>query len=115
MPPRATSNASTRKRADATMTRATRKRIKHEGVYFRDLADGRVYDINYRSGGKLHWESGFPTMEAALDRRNEVRYLTRHGTRVKPTRRRYRDFVRDDYLPRLEARVAQGELRSNTA
>jgi hypothetical protein len=26
-----------------------------------------------------------------------------------------RDFVKDDYLPRLEARVAQGELRASTA
>ena len=97
------------------MTRATRKRTKHEGVYFRDLADGRVYDINYRSGGRLHWESAFPTMDAALDRRDELRYLTRHGARVKPTHRRYRDFVEEDYLPRLAARVAQGELRSSTA
>ncbi|HET8895326.1 MAG TPA: site-specific integrase [Gaiellaceae bacterium] len=97
------------------MARAKRHRTKHEGVHYRDLRGGRVYDINYRSGGTRHWESGFPTMEAALARRDELRYLTRQGIRAPVKRRRYRDFVADDYLPRLEARVAQGELRASTA
>jgi integrase len=96
------------------MARAKRKRTKHEGVHYRDLAGGRVYDINHRTEGKLRWESGFRTLEAALDRRDELRHLTRRGVRVKPTNRFYRDFIKDDYLPRLEARVAQGELRSST-
>jgi integrase len=97
------------------MARAKRHRTKHEGVHYRNLPRGRVYDINYRSGGTRHWESGFPTMEAALARRDELRYLTRQGVRAPVKRRRYRDFVTDDYLPRLEARVAQGELRASTA
>jgi Phage integrase, N-terminal SAM-like domain len=97
------------------MARAKRKRTKYQAVYYRDLPEGRVYDINHRAEGKLRWESGFPTLEAALDRRDEVRYATRRGIRVKPTNRLYREFVKDDYLPRLEARVAQGELRSSTA
>jgi integrase len=97
------------------MARAKRQRPKHEGIHYRDLPSGRVYDINYRSGGARHWESGFPTMEAALERRDELRYLTRQGIRVPTKRRRYRDFVKDDYLPRLDARVAQGELRASTA
>src|SRR5258707_742867 len=96
------------------MSRAKRKRTKHEGVYHRDLAGGRVYDINYRTEGTLRWESGFRTLEAALDRRDELRHLTRRGVRVKPTQRLYRNFINEDYLPRLEARVAQGELRSST-
>ena len=96
------------------MARAKRKRSKHEGVYHRDLRDGRVYDIAYRTEGKLTWESNFPTLEAALDRRDELRYLTRHGARIQTKRRLYRDFIKDDYLPRLEARVAQGELRTST-
>jgi len=97
------------------MARAKRHRSKHEGVHYRDLPDGRVYDINYRSGGARHWESGFATMEAALARRDELRYLTRQGVRAPAKRRRYQDFVKDDYLPRLEARVAQGELRTSSA
>jgi integrase len=97
------------------MARAKRKRTKYQAVYYRDLPEGRVYDINHRADGKLRWESGFPTLEAALDRRDEVRYATRRGIRVKPTNRLYREFVKDDYIPRLEARVAQGELRSSTA
>ena len=94
------------------MARAKRKRSKHEGVYHRDLRDGRVYDIAYRTEGKLVWESNFPTLDAALDRRDELRYLTRHGARIQTKRRLYRDFIKDDYLPWLEARVAQGELRT---
>jgi site-specific recombinase XerD len=35
--------------------------------------------------------------------------------RVAIKRRRYRDFITEDYLPRLDARVAQGELRASTA
>jgi integrase len=97
------------------MARAKRHRTKHEGVYYRDLPSGRVYDITYRSGGNRRWESGFPTQEAALDRRDEVRYLTRNGIRVANKRRRYSDFVNEDYLPRLDARVTQGELRASTA
>jgi integrase len=96
------------------VSRAKRRRTKHEGVYSRDLSTGRVYDITYRDAAGKHWESGFPTQEAALNRRDELRYLTRQGIHVAPKRRRYRDFVNDDYLPRLEARVAQGELRTST-
>lgn len=97
------------------MARAKRHRTKHEGIHYRDLPGGRVYDINYRASGTRRWESGFPTMEAALARRDELRYLTRQGVRVAVKRRRYRDFVTEDYLPRLDARVAQGELRASTA
>jgi integrase len=96
------------------MARAKRHRTKHEGVHYRDLSRGRVYDVTYRAGGKKHWESGFPTMETALERRDELRYLNRQGVRVAVKRRRYRDFVTADYLPRLDARVAQGELRAST-
>jgi len=56
------------------MPRAKRKRTKYQAVYYRDLPEGRVYDINHRADGKLRWESGFPTLEAALDR------VTRSGT-----------------------------------
>lgn len=97
------------------MARAKRKRTKHEGVYYRDLPGGRVYDITYRSGGNRCWESGFPTQEAALERRDELRYLTRKGIRVAHKRRLYHDFVEEDYLPRLDARVTQAELRASTA
>lgn len=97
------------------MARATRKPTKHEGVYLRELTAGRVYDLAYRDRGKLRWESGFPSLKAALERRDELRYLTRHGATISSSRRRYREFVAGDYLPRLEGRVAEGELRSSTA
>lgn len=97
------------------MARAKRHRTKHEGIHYRDLPRGRVYDITYRSGGKRCWESGFATQDAAIERRDELRYLTRKGIRVATKRRLYRDFVNEDYLPRLDARVAQGDLRGSTA
>lgn len=97
------------------MSRAKRRRTKHEGVHSRDLPSGRVYDITYRDAAGKHWESGFTTLEAALDRRDELRYLTRQRLRVAGKRRSYREFVEQDYLPRLDARVAQGELRASTA
>lgn len=96
------------------MARAKRQRTKHEGVYYRDLSAGRVYDITYRDPAGKRWESGFPTQEAALERRDELRYLTRRGIRVAAKRRRYRDFIEQDYLPRLDARLAQETLRTST-
>jgi len=96
------------------MARAKRQHTKHEGVYYRDLPSGRVYDITHRDPAGKHWESGFPTQEAALERRDELRYLTRRGIRVAAKRRRYRDFLEQDYLPRLDARLAQGTLRAST-
>jgi integrase len=94
--------------------RAIRQRTHHQGIYHRDTPRGRVYDFNYRAGGKLKWESAFPTLAEARARREEVLYEARRGGVVGSKTRTFKAFVEDDWLPRLQARVAQGDLRAST-
>lgn len=100
------------------MARAKAQKTKHPGVYKRVTTHGTVYDIAVRVPGRPHpkWERGkWTNLEAAHKRRLALLHEIHHGGdpfASKP--RTFEDFATNDWLPRIEARVSQGNLQRTT-
>lgn len=99
------------------MARAKPTTTKHPGIYSRDTKRGRVYDVMIRVPGEAHprWERGkFTNLDLAY--RFRIGWLEQalSGTLAPVKVKTFEDFVAEDWKPRLEARVQQGNLQENS-
>jgi integrase len=81
------------------------------GIYRRDTRDGKRYDIKLR--GNI-WVSGYPTLELARGERDRRNHEARHGRTLSTKPKTLATFVDEVWLPKAEAKIAQGSLQAST-
>jgi integrase len=92
------------------------QRTRYPGVYKRHSKTlGTLYDWKAPSpDGKPHWKRGYTKLGAAVDARARYVAEVKQGLVGGRKSRRFADFFETDWLPKQEARVAQGELLKST-